>query len=857
MKITRRRRPPKELRDLLASRDQVERSAARKLIDLSGGSIDSAAKKWQQAVQIALATREIDGDIGQAERLAIETIGAPDRPASISPVRISPMPLPAPCEPLVGRADALSAAVRVMVMQENIAIYGPPGAGKTEFSAALLQHEEIAKSSSDRFWVPCDAATSPALLCNSVCRSLGIPSSQEPMADIIDAARGLRHPVFVFDGIDSPWRSDPGATEDLLKQLAPFSQLVITSSGSQRPAGVAWTTIRLQPLPVEQTCELFEVMLERPVPPEAQVSLWRATEGLPLAIIALANEAQQEPSLGVFFRDATDMGLSFIAPPRLAKRLETALALIATTSQEVQSLCRLALCPDGLDLEDVVQACSMGTALRRRALGSGLVQQVAYLEAPAGRRYRLRILEPMRLHLLATQVGVAPNDRTELLSCLLRHFVTKSLALEKFERTGATPLSMLTLRWDLANYVALLPSLPSDDDDSMRTRISAIGSVLRWARRIGVDVTHPLLNDLEGKVGERPSPTDEALMHVLRGDLALADGNTTLAKTAYAAAIIAAPVNTSLAANAQKRLADSFFCASELEDAYGLYGKAVDSYQAARSDLGRANCLMYLGELSLRDGQLDRAREHIATAMILYGNVHDLLGITNCRFLQAEVEVAMFETTSVEGLLMQVEAEYESLGADLGRANCYIRLAELAMLSGKIRSRDDNLHRAELLAKGTRNALALGHVTELKGRRVGNSSVAEALAYYDEAESLFRGAGDVLGASWSALQRSALLLVEPGTSAAAKLNTTDSGALANPVAIRDFRWNAVWCFSQERQGMRGGEASEYRAAVDRIPSETEKQIFLAASQNGSIESLLASLPETRSFITFSAEPPRV
>jgi tetratricopeptide (TPR) repeat protein len=815
--------------------------------------VDAADRTWRRAVHIATATHEIDGNLQQAERFAVAAI-IKRRHEMKLPTAVGAAALPTPCDPLVGRSDIVtSTAETIATASCNIAITGPPGVGKTEFAAALLHSELVVDAFTDRFWVQCDAATSESLLYNSVCRAVGIPTSENPTADIVGMARHSTKPIFVFDGIDAPWRTNPSSTEGLLKRLAPFSHLVVTTSGSQRPAGVAWTTIRVPPFSMEQCRELFEIMLEQHVPSNFHEALWKATDGLPLAIISLAQEAQQEPNIDIFIQDV--YAQSITTPRRLADRLEAALALVATTPSEQQSLLRLALCPDGLDLSDVDGACEIDSALRRRAIGSGLVHEVPYLETPSGKRYRLRVLEPLRRHITLTRRSDgAHTDQT--LQCLLRHVAQKALSLDKPEgAVTSTALSLLTLRWDLANYLALLPLLPWHDEESLQRRILSIGAVLRWARRIGVDTSDPLLTDLESKIPASRSSPVAALIDIVHGDFAHAAGDFVAARAWFRSAADAAPPMTLIEANAKKRLADTHFCLSDLDAAYPIYQEAIESYDAAGSDLGKANSLLYMAELSLRYGKPDVGLSQLGNALDLYDRVHDNLGAANCHFLQCEAALVQFDPLRARNMLNAVQTEYRSLGADLGEANCLIRLAELAMINGDVIQCDAHLRAAELLANSTRNSLSLGHVTELKARRLSGSDASASVELYEQAALLYNRAGDFLGASWSALHRSTLEKpTAPFKLPKARTPNQSIDGPENSIAVRDFRYNALMLFMRSIKAGSSADDSQLKAAFAKIPSDEEKATFEAALLDNSFYSLLQSVFETRSFQTFTALP---
>src|ERR1700730_16552140 len=91
-------------------------------------------------------------------------------------VFLSKTPPPAP-EVFYGRADFVSQAVSVIRATESphLAILGPGGIGKTTVALAILHDNDIRQMfQGRRYFVPCEAVTSPHSLLQYIHQVLGI-----------------------------------------------------------------------------------------------------------------------------------------------------------------------------------------------------------------------------------------------------------------------------------------------------------------------------------------------------------------------------------------------------------------------------------------------------------------------------------------------------------------------------------------------------------------------------------------------------------------------------------------------------------------------------------------------------------
>ncbi|KAJ7460157.1 hypothetical protein FB451DRAFT_1500392 [Mycena latifolia] len=153
-----------------------------------------------------------------------------------------------PAEPQIfhGRESELNEIVKSLnAGAARIAILGPGGIGKTSLARAALHHPQISARFPQRFFVPCDSATSSIDLASIIASHLGLKAQNNPTKSIIRYLQGIPPCLLVLDNFETPWEPSEsrGGVEEFLSLLTdiPHLALITTLRGAERPAKVAWT----------------------------------------------------------------------------------------------------------------------------------------------------------------------------------------------------------------------------------------------------------------------------------------------------------------------------------------------------------------------------------------------------------------------------------------------------------------------------------------------------------------------------------------------------------------------------------------------------------------------------------------
>src|SRR6201996_6633838 len=105
--------------------------------------------------------------------------------------------------------------------------------------------------------------------------------------------------MLVLDNLETPWepKNNQQAVEELLLRLTDVTglSLVVTIRGAERPSGIPWTRPFLPPLhslDYEASLQTFVSISDVPEDTPGLSELIQVTDGLPLAIVLMATQAQ-------------------------------------------------------------------------------------------------------------------------------------------------------------------------------------------------------------------------------------------------------------------------------------------------------------------------------------------------------------------------------------------------------------------------------------------------------------------------------------------------------------------------------------------------------------------------------------
>src|SRR6202035_4382940 len=120
---------------------------------------------------------------------------------------------------------------------------------------AILHDEKIQqKFKNKRYFVPCEAVTSPNLLLQYILQVLGRHmSSKDPLTALHEFLISAGPLLLVLDNFETPWEesNDQTGVESILQRITAVENvvLIITMRGIETPSGVCWAeTEALSPL---------------------------------------------------------------------------------------------------------------------------------------------------------------------------------------------------------------------------------------------------------------------------------------------------------------------------------------------------------------------------------------------------------------------------------------------------------------------------------------------------------------------------------------------------------------------------------------------------------------------------------
>jgi hypothetical protein len=203
----------------------------------------------------------------------------------------------------LGRSEERDELVRRLV--EPVAgpqlILGPPGIGKTNLSISVLHGQQVVECFGHRrIFVRCEAATTAIDLVGELLKAVGLTSVlDDPQHALVTHLRNLERTLLVLDNIETPWESDPLATEEVFGLLAesPNVQLLATMRGAELPGGPTWDSLWVPTLPLDAAREMFLRVTGAQTAGDDLDALLTDMGGLPLAIELLAHAAGIEASI--------------------------------------------------------------------------------------------------------------------------------------------------------------------------------------------------------------------------------------------------------------------------------------------------------------------------------------------------------------------------------------------------------------------------------------------------------------------------------------------------------------------------------------------------------------------------------
>jgi tetratricopeptide (TPR) repeat protein len=611
-----------------------------------------------------------------------------------------------------------------------VPVLGPAGAGKTTITLAALHEQQIANLFGNRRWfVRCDGATGRDSLVGAIARVL-CPEAVPPLEPKIFLDLEESPAVLALDNFETPWERDTAAVEELLTEFAaiPGLALVVGLRGEQRPYGPSWReAIHAGPLDPESARSAFlAVAGERFQNDPALDPLLLDLDGLALAVVLLASQAEGEPDLSVLRLRWQERRTALLRRAGARDRqhsLEVSLGLSIDSPRMTEEgrrlLSILGLLPEGAareDLEVLLPEYGDEAAAVLRKIGLVFDQGS-----------RIRMLAPVREH-VRQSYPPQPEDFDRAVD----HYMALARLSEKIGGEQGADAAQ-RLRPEVGNLEPMiLAGLERSDPVQAIQAALAYADIVRFTGLGGLMLLESAL-----RVARRIC--DEILYaNCIRkkGDIDLYRARYDSAQSSYEQALSIYQVRGTRQDEAAclLGLGDTYLFRANLRTASRIHEEARSLFHALGHLLGEAHCLMSLGSASTYCSEHETALTYLQEARSLFKEIDNIRGEANCLLQLGHCLVEIQRYEDAKPCFDQALELFRRVGSLLGEANCIRVLGELFLKRGKIETAC--LHFQKALGLNRRVGSHLGEANCIQ--RLGDAALA--CSDYDRAEALLRQA---------------------------------------------------------------------------------------------------------------------
>jgi tetratricopeptide (TPR) repeat protein len=577
-----------------------------------------------------------------------------------------------------GREAEIEALVKNLLAPrpEPTPILGAPGIGKSTLTLAALHDEHVAAHyGARRYFIRCDGVKSRPELVAALALACGLtPSPTIEPAVLVELAKAPT--ALAIDNAETPWDADTLAVEEFLALLAGIPGLALIASvrGGQRPMGVSWHE-SLEPtrLKLPAAREAFLAIAGKKFQTDPRLDdLIQAMDGVPLAIMLLAYQAEGEPSLAPLWQrwqhERTAMLQRAQGQDRLTNiELSYEISLTGKRMTEVahRLLRLLALLPDGLAHRDLSvampdQAEAAAAVLRKAGLG--------FDEAE-----RLRLLKPLRDYIRDKHLP-QPDDQVRL----VKHFVQLAAALgaQIGSAQGAEAVQRLTP--EAANIEGMF-SLALEGNYAVEVTQAAVA----WGRFVlftGLGSTRPL-EQAASRAREHGGTQEVADCIRNLGHIAHIRSDHGQAKERYEQALLLYRQVGDLLGEAHciLNLGEIALARSDHGQARERYEQALPLYRQIGALRGEANCIQGLDEIAFERSDHGQARERYEQALPLYRQVGDVVGEAVCLWGLGNIALAQSDYTISKARYEESLALLRQVGDKHNEGEGLLSLGDLAL----------------------------------------------------------------------------------------------------------------------------------------------------------------------------------
>jgi tetratricopeptide (TPR) repeat protein len=737
----------------------------------------------------------------------------------LSSLRVSKTPPAAP-EIFFGRENYVAQVITLIqtVKPARLAIMGPGGMGKTATALTVLSHESIkAIFSESRYFVPCEAATTPALLVNTILQVLDAQHIGRDVLTTLHQKLELIGPaLLVLDNFETPWDESGMQSQiaDVLARIAAVQHvtLIVTMRGTIHPSGIKWTHTnhsglqKLGPLSEDDAKSLFLAINPTPLTSSegtALSHLLKEMDYIPLAIVIMAQVGSGQSCSHLLKRWRREhLSLLQMQGSRSDKMtsVEVSIAMslhslsITENPEAIELLSVLSHLPDGLlSWEDNLDSVATSFEQPHHLVAVLLRTALAYIQVD--NNGTLRVLSPIRHYILKKH----PANPSRLLA--LETFHENLILKYAGVPIGSDyPTAVQRLSPEIGNINSVLMNALQHHPSEKFIRMGYVMS--KFLRKV-----HPSL-DIPEQLLRHPQLSKEAKLEIKCHRLY---GKTLFSLSKYEEGrIIIEKCKTQFkeagdvkrAASCMFYIAFAHYAMDNHAESEEICHLAFQQYEQIGYVKGMARSLLLLGEIKVFQSHAQEAQEFLKKSQELFLQIGDRKGIAQCQLITGSILDMEGQFPEACKMVEKAQETFVEFGDRNGEATCLRILGGLLQSYLQFDEAEKKLEQAKLLYTQVGNmhgtAACLFELAdnlrlrekfpeakekteqsllqmECMGQRAGIASCFQRLGFIycemhdhnkakevlDKAKHMFKALGEVQGAATS-LQALSLILKKEG-----------------------------------------------------------------------------------------------
>lgn len=605
-----------------------------------------------------------------------------------------------------------------------IPVLGPAGAGKTTIILAALHEARVAERFGRRRWfIRCDGATGRDSLVGAIARTVcpdAVPPLEPKVFSVLEAAPA----VLALDNLETPWERETTEVEELLSELAaiPGLAMAVALRGGQRPFGPSWReAIHAGPLDPESARSAFLAVAGEHFQDDPDLDpLLLELDGLALAVVLLASQAEGEPDLSMLrlrWQEQRTALLRRAGAKERQQSLEVSLELSIDsprmTDESRRLLSILSLLPEGVARED------LAALLPAHGIEAASVLRKVGLAFDQGSR--LRMLAPVREYVRRSHPpGGGDFDRAA------DHYLgLAELGSEISSELGAQIIQRL--RPETGNLdTMILAGLELPDPSPAIQSALGYAELVRIAGIGGVPILEKACRAAQA-TGDARLEAD--CIHML-GDVYLYRALYNQAKACYERSIELHKTiqNRKGEACSIARIAEIHVNRAEFIEAKPLYEKVLVIFRTSGDIYWQAHCLLGLGSSAIYHGKYKEGRSQVEQARALFRRTNNVLGEANCLRLLGQSSFEHVDYKASQAEFSEALRIFKATGSLLGEANCLRNLGQISRRQGDLATAYSQSIRALALSRRVGSLLGEANCLLSLGETaidLGNYKVAE------------------------------------------------------------------------------------------------------------------------------------